>query len=403
MVKETIITLYLQVCKVMFAFFKTFRLKRKVTFLTSFGQNSIYVLEEMKRRGVACEVVFLYEKTCPYVLDSVEGVRALRLDSGNPIDWLRSIYHMATSKTIILDNYFAILSAFEFREGVECIQLWHAAGAIKKFGLKDRSVPKRRKQAIRRFRKVYERFHKVAVGSEAMAEIFTEAFDLPPENMIRTGVPRTDLFFDSEKIERITEQLRNANPALQDKKVILYAPTFRDGQRDGFECRLDFDSMERALKDTHVLLLRFHPTVTRRNDYERTHPGFVFDYSDHPDVNELLLITDVLVTDYSSIPYEFSLLRRPMIFFTKDQQEYKRQRGYFGDYESIVPGPVTNDTKSVIELLLKGEFDMGRIERFSQLWNRYSTGQSSKNVVDYLVEGGKQAEWSARERKEPVF
>src|SRR5699024_9379731 len=94
----------------------------------------------------------------------------------HPVHWIWSIYHLATSRIVFVDNYYGFLAATEFKPHVKCIQLWHAAGAMKQFGLKDLSIENRPKKAYKRFHKVYQRFDHVVVGSEHMANIFREGF-----------------------------------------------------------------------------------------------------------------------------------------------------------------------------------------------------------------------------------
>ncbi|HET7658523.1 MAG TPA: CDP-glycerol glycerophosphotransferase family protein, partial [Bacillales bacterium] len=363
-----------------------FPYRNKVTFLVTFGQNSMYVYKEMLRREPKSDIVFLYKKSCPYDFEESGNMTAVPFETFNILRFFQSIYHLATSRHIIVDNYFGCLSVCSFRDDVECIQLWHAAGAVKYFGLKDQSVPNRCDRAKKRFLKVYRKFNKVVVGSEEMARVFTEAFDLSPENILRTGIPRTDLFYDEPLKRKVIHRLKRENPLLKNKKVLLYAPTFRDHQLDAFELKLDLDLMERELAEEYVLLLRLHPAVKSQKNFEEQYKGFVYDYSSLVDVNELLLITDCLITDYSSIPYEFSLLNRPMIFFAYDLEQYQEQRGLWDQYESLVPGPIVKTTEGVVEQIQQNDFDYKEIQAFSRKWNRYSVGQSSRNIVNYVFD-----------------
>src|SRR5699024_1500932 len=106
----------------------------------------------------------------------IENDMVLKFHESAPISWIRSIYHLATARVIFIDNYFGFLAATSFKENVTCVQLWHAAGAIKQFGLKDPSNQYRSKRANQRFKKVYKQFHQIVVGSEKMADIMKESF-----------------------------------------------------------------------------------------------------------------------------------------------------------------------------------------------------------------------------------
>lgn len=387
MMREILITLYLSLFKFLFTIFKLFPLKNKVTFTVSFGDNSQYVYEEIRKQNIPVEVAVLYKGSGRSHFQEYTEIDLVPFESKNLFAMLKSIYHLATSKYIIVDNYFAFLSVTHFKEGVECIQLWHASGALKKFGLEDQSVQYRSKRAQERFLRVYEQFHKVIVGSDVMANIFMNAFNLKKESILRTGIPRTDFFYDESTQNHIIDKLIKENQVLKYKKKVLYAPTYRDNQLDEFKMELDLDKMSRELGEDYVVLLRLHPAIKGTVDYSELYPGFVYNYSSSKyDINELLLIANYLITDYSSIPYEFSLLNKPMIFFAYDLESYKTERGLMDNYESTVPGPVVDTTADIISLIKEDNFNLEEIKEYAFKWNKYSTGNSSKNLVGYLFQ-----------------
>ncbi|MGG2971697.1 CDP-glycerol glycerophosphotransferase family protein [Geobacillus stearothermophilus] len=386
MVRELLIFLYLWWFKAHFLLFRLFPLQEKITFVVSFGDNSLYVYEALQKKSPGMPVVFLRKKTCPYTFSDVSA-KVYEFESVRFWHTLCGIYHLATSKYVIVDNYYGFLAAAPFRPEVECIQLWHAAGAFKTFGLRDASVEHRSLRAKKRFLQVYRQFHKVVVGSEAMAHLFMQAFQLPEKAILRTGVPRTDFFYDVAKHQSIKEKLYRENPLLRDKKVILYAPTYRDDELETFDLQLDLERMYNELAPLgYVLLLKLHPAVKRRLDYDRQrYANFLFDYSDYRDVNELLLVTDWLISDYSSIPFEFCLLQKPMIFYMYDIESYRRKRGLWAGWEEKLPGPILFTTEQIIDYIRQGNVDFDAIRSFAEKWNRYSKGRSSENLVDYLV------------------
>ncbi|WP_052342558.1 CDP-glycerol glycerophosphotransferase family protein [Bacillus sp. EB01] len=393
--REFAIVAYLFIIRLIYTLFNMLPLKDKATFIVSFGDNTQYVYEEMLRQDIPFDAVFLCKGKSIDLFKDYESAKVIPFESGNFLNLIQSIYHVATSKRVIVDNYFGFLAAVDFRDEVECIQLWHATGAIKKFGLEDKSVTTRTKAAQQRFRDVYDRFDKVIVGSDVMATIFGHAFGLDDSRILRTGIPRTDFFFNEQEIRKNKQQLVSQNPALAEKKVILYAPTYRDAELDQFKLQLDIEKMEQELGRDHVLVLRLHPAVKNDTDYASMFPGFVYDYSSGEyNINDLLSLADILISDYSSIPYEFSLLKRPMIFFAYDLEEYKRDRGIAIDE---FPGPIVRDTESIIELIKKDAFDYGLIEKYAAKWNKYSRGNASAQLVGYMF--GKEAETIREQRR----
>src|SRR5699024_3132787 len=136
--------------------------------------------------------------------------KQLSFTSINPVDWVKSIYHLSTCHKIFVDNYYGFLAVTVFKPNTECIQLWHAAGAIKQFGLKDLSIENRSAKASERFKPVSQRCDPVAVRSEKMAPIFNVGFGISDQQILRTGVSRTVFFvaaFSKEEVGNTLEIL----------------------------------------------------------------------------------------------------------------------------------------------------------------------------------------------------
>ena len=204
-----------------------------------------------------------------------------------------------------------------------------------------------------------------------MANIFMESFNVPSQNILRTGIPRTDFFFDKGKQEKIKLNFIEKYHKFKEKKIILYAPTFRDNQIKKYDINLDIDQLYKALKDDYILIIKLHPMVKSHINYEDFYPGFVFDFTYYSRVNELLCISDFLITDYSSISFEFAFLKRPMIFYLYDFEFYKRTRGVLLDFESVAPGPIASNTDQIINYIFNYNFDINLVCEFSEKWNEY--------------------------------
>src|SRR5699024_258623 len=123
--------------------------------------------------------------------------------------------------TILADNYFGFFAAARFKENTLRIQLWHAVGALKQFGLMDPSNGERTSRAIKRFKRVYDNFDYTVIGSEPMGSIFKENFGLTNDRLRRTGIPRTDVFYNEREMHQIKQSIYNRFPDIQGKKIIL--------------------------------------------------------------------------------------------------------------------------------------------------------------------------------------
>ncbi|CDZ99249.1 Putative CDP-glycerol:glycerophosphate glycerophosphotransferase [Jeotgalicoccus saudimassiliensis] len=377
MIKEGLIFLYLTVLRIFFNIFKVMPLQKKTVMLASFGDNIEYVAAEVKQQ-TASKIIILKEPRCIKKFDDTRADSVLNFTPKNITAFIQGVYHLATARYIFVDNYHVVLAACNFRRAVKCTQLWHANGAVKYFGCRDKTIKKRPNSAHKRFREVYSRFRYIVVSSNEMAYIFNEAFGAGPERIIKSGVPRTDFFYDKEQVTAAADSIYKSLPELKNKKVLLYAPTFRDDEFDVKNIQLDITQMKKELSDEYHLLLKLHPAVKLSGF---TNDLFVTDVSHGFNINSLLAAADILITDYSSIPFEFSILKKPMIFYPYDLNDYSESRGLWFNYQSYMPGPVAFDTNEIIDAVKNSSFDMQKIEAFNNQWNKYSNGHSSSQLV----------------------
>jgi CDP-glycerol glycerophosphotransferase len=165
------------------------------------------------------------------------------------------------------------------------------------------------------------------------------------------GYPRNDLLSRSEPL--LAGQVRRRLGIPDGKRVVMYAPTWRDNQfyasgRYRFDLRLDLERAWEVLGPDHVILIRGHHHLA--NDVQAGVRGdFALNVTGYPDISELFLITDVLITDYSSVMFDFAVTGRPMLFFTYDLEQYRDQlRGFYFDFEAEAPGPLLASSEEVL-------------------------------------------------------
>lgn len=381
MIRELFIKIYLFLFRTIFNIAKLFPLRNKTVFVTSFGDNSEYVAEELDRRTNS-KIIFLKTPGNRRDFTRFQHANELLFSPRHFRSFLWSIYHLATSSFIFVDNYYGFLAEIRFKKEVSCIQLWHAAGAVKKFGLEDPSIKTRSAAAKKRFQRVYDKFDYVVTGSDIMGDIYRQSFGLPENRILKTGIPRTDFFFDLEHMKQVKEKLQVDYSEFNGKKVLLYAPTFRERQLNSSDIALEIEVLYKNFHEDYVLLLRLHPAVTAH--FQSEFEGFLYDVTKYEDINHLLVITDILITDYSSIPFEFALLKRPMIFFAYDLESYKKERGFWENYRIEMPGPVVQSTEGIVEEIKNGDSYQEEIEKFAAKWNKYSDGKSSEKLIRFL-------------------
>jgi len=297
-------------------------------------------------------------------------------------------YHLATARVFIVDDYFFPIYVIKPRAGTTIIQTWHACGAFKKIGYSVLDKSFGADEALTDRVRIHSNYDVCLVASQAAAPQYAEAFRQPLDRFVsRLGIPRTDVFFGEERLERIREAVRRRYGLTDGRRVVLYAPTFRgDSVTDAHATDdLDLAVLREALGADHVVLVRLHPFIRSRTVIGPELEGFAIDVSDHPDINELMLVSDVLVTDYSSAIYEFALLDRPMVFFAPDYEAYEAERGFYFDYRTGVPGPIFETSEALAAYLRAGDFDLGRVERFRLESFDIADGRSAARITDELI------------------
>lgn len=381
MIKEQVIPIYLFLTSLIFRIFSIKKLENKSVFLSSFGNNAFFVAKKLTQSSNH-KIVFLNKSSCKIDFHQLptRSAKVYLFETWNLTDHLISLYHLATAKYIYIDNYVGILAALPLKKEVKVIQLWHAAGAIKRFGWSEPGTIKRSLKAQRRFQQVYNSFQYIPVGCFQMAHIFSEAFHLEPNRFLYTGVPQTDFYFDKEALTDSVRKVKEAFPEIAEKKVVLYAPTFRKN-RASFP---DLRGLAEELGDRFHLLLRLHPSVQLDTDLW-THPRMT-DVSHYPSVNELLAAADILITDYSSLAVEFALLRKKMIFFVYDLESYIKAQGLWAEEDLHFPGPIVTSTSELHQHIVDPHIDTHQIDRFNDQWNTFSKGRSSKNLIKKVYE-----------------
>ncbi|MCY7973847.1 CDP-glycerol glycerophosphotransferase family protein [Bacillus inaquosorum] len=349
--------------------------ENNVTLLISFEANAKAILEEYEQGQYPYNLNILYTQQASSIAQRFTNVDAYLLKEKNPIHLIKAVYLMFNSKVVITDNYFLLTSVLNDRKKTKCIQVWHANGSLKKFGLEDITNKQRTKTDIKRFKKVYSSFDYLTVGSDEMANIFKKSFGITDHQLLKIGVPLTDPYYQESK------KIKTDNLKLKSKKIILYAPTFRDYDMHSIQLPFTEKQLIHQLKEEYVLFVKLHPAI-QNNIAIKYSSDYIKDVSDYA-LYDLLIAADILVTDYSSVPFEFSILNKPILFYTYDLQLYQEKRGLVDNYLSIIPGRACYDSKSLINEI-QTPFNNSKIKDFSDKWNKYSEGNSSKNLLHFV-------------------
>ena len=301
---------------------------------------------------------------------------------------LRASYHLATSRYFIIDDYYFPVYAVQPRKGTEVVQLWHAAGAFKKFGL---SLLNKNFGPSREYLeqvKIHSNYGRVYVSSKEVIPYYAEAFGMDEQDIYPLGVARTDYFFKKGSRETVLAKIHQLFPDLVNKQLILYAPTFRGKShyQTAFDIPLDAARMKRELQGDYALLVHLHPYMNKGVRFNPELDGFVYLTNGAFTVEELLLAADILITDYSSIIFDYSLLNKPIAFFAHDYESYLKERDFYYSFESFVPGPIFTETGEMIEWISRSDKDIEAVAAFSRKFFDYTDGNASARIVRHLFE-----------------
>ena len=294
---------------------------------------------------------------------------------------------LATAKYVFLPEASQVLSCVAMRPETVVVQTWHACGAFKRFGFStaDQLFGASRENQLRHpFNRNYTY---VTVSSPDVVWAYVEAMQLQGhEDIVRPiGVSRTDVFFDQNRIENARRKIYQKFPAARGKKVILYAPTFR-GHTGNAEApdKLDVRAFHETLGEDYVMIIKHHQLVRELPKLPKELEGsFVYDGSRNMDINDLLMVSDICISDYSSLIFEYSLMERPMLFFAYDLEEYFDWRGFYYNYDEITPGPVCKTNREMIDYIqhIDERFDRQVVRDFRYRFMRSCDGYSTDRIM----------------------
>lgn len=300
----------------------------------------------------------------------------------------------ATSRLVFVEDAFFPLFANYPRKGTEVIQLWHACGAFKKWGYSTADLKwGADRKSLERY-PIHNTYTAVTVSAESVIPYYAEAFNCPESIIKPLGVPRTDIYFDSKFVSSARGEMLKKFPQIGDRRIILYAPTFRGNSilKSYMDLKLDIERMNAELSEDFVLLYKLHPQTAKSfslsAEEREKYADFVFDVSKDVRIDLAMCAADMLISDYSSVIFEYSLLDRPMIFFAYDLEEYDRDRSFYNKYEDFVPGPIVRDTEGIISAVRQAQsgFDRAVTENFRNNFMDACDGHSTVRIAEAFME-----------------
>lgn len=298
--------------------------------------------------------------------------------------WLKLAFITARQDVILIDDYSTFFNNVKIHPKTTLVQVWHAGVGFKavgyaRFGKKGTPNP---------WRCCYRQIDYAIVGGEFLREVYAEVFGIDRERCLPYGLPRLDNYLDAKKVAVFRRDFYDKNPDWQGRKIILFAPTFRGpSQRTAYYPyeMLDWEKIYDFCGDEYLFVIKQHPFIMTPPEIAPKYAGRIIDFSRYPDINELFYVTDILITDYSSNIYEFSLHRKPMLFYAFDKEEYELMRGLHRTLDRHAPGKVCRTTEELLDAIGKGDFEMERLYRFVRENFDNTEGLASDKVIDNII------------------
>ena len=361
----------------------------------TYSDNPRAIYEEMLKDDKYKDFRFIWAFKKPMEKNDIEQLSRATIIKYNSLD-----YYKYYSKAKYFVSNSRIPEAIKPREGQVYIQTWHGT-PLKRLGYDLTTEGGNALNSLKDMQNKYkadaERYSYLLAPSKFCTEKFTSCFNLkennPNCNIIEEGYPRNDFLsnYTQKDIENIKNELNINN--IGNKKIILYAPTWRDNQHTSgvgytYKVDVDFDLLQKELGNEYIILFRAHYFVANSFDFEK-YKGFIYDVSHYESINDLYVIADMLITDYSSVFFDYAILKRPIIFYMYDLKAYQEDiRGFYIDLKELPGNIVENEKDLIIEINnMKNNFKYDeRYQKFHDKFNSLEDGGSTKRVLKKIME-----------------
>lgn len=351
---------------------KLFPIKDKVTFISrqsnEIGIDFKLLIKEIEQENSNVKIVVLNKRLEKELWKKVQYF----------FHMFRQMYHIATSKVVVLDSYCIVVSILNHKKKLKVVQIWHALGSLKKFGYSSLDKGDGRSSKIARLMNMHKNYTYILTSSEISKPFFQEAFDAKEGQMKIMSLPRVDFLQNEKYIKEVQSKFFEVYPEVRNNKQnILYCPTQR---KDG-----------NVAVDTVIKAVDFQ----KYNLIIKLHDGQQKIYVDKKALAqrkkflgmELLHVTDYIITDYSAIVYEAAITEKPIYFYAYDYDTYMEDRGWYINYQEEMPGAIEKDIGKIMNLIVKNEWDKQKVIDFKKKYIDDLSNNVTKKIAKMILEG----------------
>lgn len=355
---------------------KVFPEKNKITMISRQGNEPSIdfqlISSEIKSRNKNIEVVFLCK-----TLDG--GAKAgMKAKAGYVIHMFVQMYHMATSKVIILDTYCIVASLLHHRKSLKIVQLWHSMGTMKLFGYTAVGSEEGSSKNMAEYMHMHANYDYFVAASDNYKEHLAGGFGCDSSRAFICPLPRYDLLKSKKYKDEKRREIYLKYPDLENRNIILYCPTFRKDEKQMEDA---LDGLIDNLPDGYELIVKLHPLS--KIDVKKKHVWTLQEYSTF----DILFVADFVISDYSCVIYEAGILKLPLCFYVFDYDQYTEKRGFAISFMDEAKGVISKDPSVIMNAIENNQFDMDQISGFIGKYITQTDNATAK-LTDFIMKIG---------------
>lgn len=287
---------------------------------------------------------------------------------------LKCMYHIATSKVCVLDGYSIPISILKHKKGLEIIQMWHASGAVKKFGYQALNKKEGRGVSVAKLMDMHKNYTHVLAPSKATGRFFAEAFGVGEDKVVINALPRIDYLLENNFTEQKIKQFYKEYPQYINKKIILYVPTFRKDKENNAQ-----ELIKNIKNSKYQLIVKPHPL-------DKTKINSSYKVNQKYNTYDLLKIADYIITDYSAVAFEACVLEKPVYFYVYDINEYEKTRGLNIQLFDEMGNCTSTSIKEIIDSIENNNYDFNELNKFKLKYMGENYYNNTNKLVDFIFE-----------------
>ena len=370
-----IVKIFKFILNVIYSIFKLFKTKNRITFISrqSNSVNIDFLLlgEEINKKMKGYDVVYLCKTLDTGFLNKVKYV----------FHMFKQMYYISTSKVVILDSYCIVISNCKHKKSLTVIQMWHAMGAFKKFGLSvvnngNKRIKHIDNNKLASVMNMHNNYDYIFASSEYCVKYFSEAFGQDKSKFRIYPLPRLDLMVDKNNIKKVSDKIYSKYPKLKNKKKnILYCPTFRDG---GYDYKYIKEFIDNFNYKKYNLIVKLHPLTKYKFDNSEA----IFDNTFN--TYEMVFVSDKVISDYSAVIYEVAVIGKPMMFYAYDKKEYVNDRDFYLKYDKDMPGKICLTLNELYEEIDNDSYDMNKLYEFKEKYIKEFKKSYTCDIIDFV-------------------